>query len=79
MSDTDLSQQTSLDDTHAMIVVAKRRGIVRLRNGQLATLVSWGKPKPGRTAGTTNQVRLETCDGEHRYTSRKDNVVEVVQ
>lgn len=62
-----------------MIGVAKRRGIVRLDDGQLATLVSWGARSGGRN-GRPNRlkVRLETQDGERRWTDRKTRIVEVV-
>ena len=77
MSDTDLSQQTSLDDNDAMIGVAKRRGIVRLADGTLATLVAWGISRGGRRE--PSRARFEGCDGETRWTGRKADVIEVVQ
>ena len=61
-----------------MISVAKRRGIVRLRNGQLATLISWGSSRGGRSVGSGRRCRLEGCDGETRWTADKNDIIEVV-
>lgn len=74
VSTTDTIQPNDL----YMVRVAKARGIVRLYNGQLATLLSWGTPGTGRRAGTGNRIRLEGCDGETRWTGRKYDVIEVV-
>lgn len=61
-----------------MVDVARARGIVRLYDGTLATLISWGTPGRGRKAGTGNRIRLEGCDGETRWTAKKCDVIEVV-
>lgn len=62
---------------HEMIAVAKRRGIVRLDTGMLATLVSWGTSGKGRPS--TNRVRLESVDGESRWTALKREIIAVVE
>lgn len=66
---------TKLD--HEMIAVAKRRGIVRLDTGMLATLVSWGTCGKGRPSN--NRVRLEGADGETRWTAYKREIIAVVE
>ena len=62
----------------AWIKAAKRRAIVRLKNGKSATLLSWGTPRHGRNGGTTNRVRLESQDGRRRWTAKKSDVVEIL-
>ena len=73
MSTTDNSRGVGPLTERDMIDLAKSRAIVRLVDGQLATLVSWGC-KAGR-----NKVRLEGADGETRWTRPKTDIVEVVQ
>jgi len=58
---------------HKMIAVAKRRGIVRLQSGQLATLISWG------TRESRQRCRLEGSDGETRWNSKLTEIIEIVQ
>ena len=60
-----------------MVAVAKRRGIVRLSDGTLATLVSWGISRGERNE--PKRARFEGCDGQTRWTGSKTDVVEVVQ
>jgi hypothetical protein len=55
-----------------MVTFAKDRTIVRLADGTLATLVSWGC-KAGRA-----KVRLEGCDGKTRWTAKKLEIIEVL-
>jgi len=63
-----------------MVQAAKRRAIVRLTDGTLATLVSWGSAKHlHNRAGSGQRVRLEACDGETRRTAKKRDITEIVE
>jgi len=70
----------TVDIDAQMVAVAKRRGIVRLANGNLATLISWGEARHRNSkAGRGARCRLEMPDGETQWTGRKTDVIEVVQ
>jgi hypothetical protein len=56
----------------AWIAAARKRAIVRLRNGNLVTLVSWG------TTQNKNRARFESQCGKRRWTGKKADVVEIV-
>lgn len=47
-------------DVHAIVRVAARRGLVRMRNGRIAQLVSWPTPRD-RIQGQS--ARMETRAG----------------
>lgn len=61
---------TALD--RKMFDVARRRGVVRLDDGMLVTLVSWGN------RGQRGRCRFENPDGT-RWTGPSYRVVEIVQ
>jgi hypothetical protein len=70
----------TVDIDAEMVAVAQRRGIVRLVNGNLATLISWGEARHRNSkAGRGARCRLEMPDGETRWTARKTDIIEVVQ
>lgn len=73
-----MSMLDTTSNDRFMVNVARARGIVRLYNGTLATLISWGTPGDGRRAGTGSRVRLEGCDGKTRWTGKKSDIIEVV-
>lgn len=70
---SDQPHRTLTEFDHQMIAVAKRRGIIRLQDGTLATLITWGTPR------RPSNVRVEGCNGKTRWTVKKRNVIEVVQ
>lgn len=73
MSVTDDTATSRRAQDAAMVLVAKRRGIIRLTNGSLVTLLSWG------TSHGRNRMRVELPNGETRMTLRKSELAEVIE
>ena len=75
-------------DDREMVQVAKDRGIVRLYpSNKVVTLVSWGSTRKRtglrgdnirQQAGRGSTARVESPDGERRWTIKKQDIIEVV-